>query len=449
VTERIAAIRGVIAARRSNELHWQLFSGATGTLALNVATIAANFAIAVVLARLLGAAGYGVYAFATAWSSVLLVPAVLGLPPLLVRNVVQYEYNGTLDLMRGLLRRANQLILGLSSLLVLVAGLLGWWAYGSDSGSLHAYWLALLIVPVVGLTSIRGATMQGLGRIVLARVPAAVVAPLLLLLAVGVASLLPGKLAPSTAVGLTVASSVFALALLTFLLRRTLPAATMTSPPRYESRVWLRSALPLVLFSGIQALNAQASIIMLGLLNDNAEVGVYSVSARAASVISFLLLTVRYPLGPTLARLHAARDHDRLQQVVTRSAQVTLVLTLPLALSLFIFAGPLLGLFGGGFGSGTTVLRILSVGEFINVATGVAGMVLVMTGHEAKMTKGIAAGAVVGIGLNLLLIPVWGATGAAVATAAGVIVSNLLLVALAWRAVRIYSAAVWLPWLAR
>jgi O-antigen/teichoic acid export membrane protein len=68
-------------------------------------------------------------------------------------------------------------------------------------------------------------------------------------------------------------------------------------------------------------------------------------------------------------------------------------------------------------------------------------VVLLMTGHEAKMARGIAVGAAATLLLSLSLIPVWGAVGAAVATATGNVASNVLLSIFAWRSVKIYTPA--------
>ncbi len=425
----------------------QVVGGAVGTLVLNVTTVLANFGTAILLGRTLGTSGYGIFAFALAWSTLLSVPAVLGLPPLIIRKVAEYNLAGSWSLLRGLLRRANQFV-GVSSVCIAAgAALIGWLVEGSRSGHLNAFWLALLLIPIVGMVSVRQAAMQGLGRVVLGRVPATLVAPVGFLAAAAVSAAL-APLTPSRALALNVVAAGMSLVIVGWLLARTLPPIRDVKPA-YEEGTWLRAALPLVAFSGIQTLGAQASVLLLGLFRYSSDVGVYSVAARGAAMISFLLMTVRYPVAPTIARLNAVGDRHRMQQVVTRSAQGTLLLTLPLALGVIIFADQLLGVFGSKFDEGALPLRILAVGELVNVVTGLAGNVLVMTGNELLMTKGIAIGTAVSLCLNLILIPLWGPVGAAVATASGVATSNLILVHLAWRAVRIYSTPVWLPLPAR
>src|ERR1700722_10443615 len=59
-----------------------------------------GFVVAVALARLLGARGYGSYAFTVAWASALTIPAGLGLNKFVVRVVARYEVRERWDYMR-------------------------------------------------------------------------------------------------------------------------------------------------------------------------------------------------------------------------------------------------------------------------------------------------------------------------------------------------------------
>ena len=413
---------------------------ALGTVALNVVTIVVNFALTFLLSRLLGARGYGAFAFGLAWAAVLSVPAVLGLTPLIVRHVAAYHARSAWILLRGLLRRSNQVVAA-TSLLVMAGGAgLGWLLEGSKPELFHPYLLALLLVPLVSLTTLRQSAMQGLGRVVLGRVPETLLAPLLFLVLVGVASLLlDHRFSASWAMGLQVAAQIAAFATGVMLLRRTLPAAVRGAAAAYETRAWLRSAVPLLVMSGLMALNAQLGTIFLGSMKGAAAAGVYSVAARAALFTSFFWLAATYPLMPAVARLHAQAKSAELQRVLSRSAAVTALCSLPIALLLLIFGRQFLALFGHDFHGGIWALRILALGELGKVLTGFAGLALVMTGHERDLTAGVAIAAGLNIALNVTLIPVWGVDGAAVAGAVSVVASNVFLVYLLWGRLRVFS----------
>src|SRR5680860_1330791 len=63
----------------------EIAGGATGSFFLKAVGMLLRFGVGVVLARLLGADGYGIYAYAMALVGLMQVPVQLGLPNLLVR----------------------------------------------------------------------------------------------------------------------------------------------------------------------------------------------------------------------------------------------------------------------------------------------------------------------------------------------------------------------------
>jgi O-antigen/teichoic acid export membrane protein len=67
----------------------------------------------------------------------------------------------------------------------------------------------------------------------------------------------------------------------------------------------------------------------------------------------------------------------------------------------------------------------MAVGQVINVATGAIGQLLAMCQQERTLRTHSVLTAFLNIGLNLLLIPTWGAIGAAIADSSSMIVKNL------------------------
>jgi O-antigen/teichoic acid export membrane protein len=62
-----------------------------------------------------------------------------------------------------------------------------------------------------------------------------------------------------------------------------------------------------------------------------------------------------------------------------------------------------------------------------HVAIGSVGPLLIMTGYEKQAAMAVASGAFLNIGLNGLLIPLWGMEGAAGASAMTMLFSTLIL----------------------
>lgn len=100
-----------------------LLSGGVTLLAIQVINRVAMLALAVLLARGLGANDYGVYAFAFAVVGLVSVFAEFGFPTLLERLVASADSKQDQPLLAGLQRRSSQLVAGTS--LLAAAGLVG------------------------------------------------------------------------------------------------------------------------------------------------------------------------------------------------------------------------------------------------------------------------------------------------------------------------------------
>ena len=180
--------------------------------------------------------------------------------------------------------------------------------------------------------------------------------------------------------------------------------------------------------SGLSAIHAQASIILLGILGSEKLVGIYFVSYRLATMVTFILIAANTALAPIIARLYAEGDLERLQHVITKSVRILLLVSLPLALAFILEGHWFLLLFGPEFTQGRVALAILCLGQIVNIASGSVGFLLIMTGHERQAALGLAISVLANIVLNVTLIPVWGLKGAACATAISMLIWNVLLV---------------------
>jgi O-antigen/teichoic acid export membrane protein len=415
-----------------------------GTAALNGATTGVNFVITVVLAHALGSHGYGIFAFATAVAALLVSPATLGLPSLVVRNVAGYRVTQAWALLRGLLLRALQAVVAASLVLILLAALIGVVIADQQPGEAHAYLIALLIVPIIALASIRQSVLQGFDQVVLGRVPEGLVQPVAFLIFVVVGTRVV-DLTGAGAVLLYVASAVVASVFGLVLLVRALPEEVRHTPPAYDGRAWARSAFHLFLLSGIPAVANQVDVILLGAIKDTHAAGIFDVADRASLFVGFFLVAATYPLGPRIARLWVSGAHNELQRVITRSTKVVFSISVAVAVVLLAFAPQILTVFGREFVEGDTALRILVVGQLVNTGTGVVGLVLMMTGHERDTTRAAGLGALIGAFLNVVLIGPFGLVGAAIATSIGVVATNVLLLRRLWGRTGLWAAITPMP----
>lgn len=421
--------------------------GATlGTVALNVTSAALMFVVTVALTRLLGAQAYGAYAFAFAFATMLSVPGVLGLTPLIVRNIAGYRERSAWGLFRGMLRRATQVALVTSVGVSGAAAVLGWLLLDRDGELLQPFWVGLLMVPLLSLVTVRQAAMQGLGRVVSGRLPETIVAPgLLLILLLGVAAATEGPSSASAAVALQVVAIVVAFVLGGRLLRRATPSDARVAKPAFETRAWLTSGLSLLAVSAVLALNNQLGVIVVGAVEGGRETGVFAASTRVALLVSFLYVAVSYPLMPAVAALRAAGRTVELQRSLSRAAGAVALASLPVAALFVVLAPQLLDIFGQGFDEGVTTLRILVAAEVVKVVTGFAGLVLLMCARERQWGMWVVAGTALNFVACLALVPGLGAEGAALAAVLSATLMNLGLVFSARRTLGVWTPSIGRP----
>lgn len=424
-------------------LRGQLTRGAIGSFVLKIVSTLLSLAVSVVLARALAPTGLGVYAFALSISTVLALPAELGLATLTVRQVARYHQGEQWSLLRGVLLWTNRLVLAFSFIIVVCAGVLAWLvADRATTTQLATFGWALLLVPLMALSALRRGALRGLRRVVLAQLPESFILPGVLLVLLGVVGFF-GSLSPPTAMALNAAAAALSLALGAIMLFRARPAQLQTAPISYEQRAWFASVLPLSMLAGLNIINGQAGILMLGLLSNELQVGHYKVAYSTASVVAFALGVVGIVTAPHITRLHEAGEKMRLQRMLTLSARVTLLASLPIAL-IFVFLGESVidVLYGKAFLPASTALIILCLGQLVNAGVGSAALILNMTGYERIALRNVGIATVINIALNGLLIPIFGIEGAAIGTSVSVIAMNLLLCHSVWKHLGLNSTAV-------
>jgi O-antigen/teichoic acid export membrane protein len=167
------------------------------------------------------------------------------------------------------------------------------------------------------------------------------------------------------------------------------------------------------------------------------ELGVYAAAVRVAQALVLFLIAVNYMFSPFVADLHARGERGHLDGLYKTLTRWVVAGTMPILLLLLVVPGPVLRLFGGEFESGTAALRILLVGQAVNVATGSVGFILIMVGRTGWDLAVYAASFALDLVVAFTLVPHLGAEGAATAQAVTLVASNAARLYLVWRFVHI------------
>lgn len=396
-----------------------------------------------VLARVLGARGYGTYTVAFSVIGLLGMVAVLGFHTTLLRFVAEYRTLGQWGELRGLLGFSTAVVAvvgtGIGGLVVAGVAIA---AAGDGFSDLHvALLVGVVAIPFLGLNTCRQAALKGLERVVAASVPEWVLRPVLVMLGVGILVAAGVTVSSTSAMGITVAAVVVGFVVGTVMLRRHLPTPVRGAVPHRRIREWLGVSVPMTVVSGLQVVLARTDVILLGALAGPVAAGVYAVAARVATLAA-LGLTAVTSISPALvSSSHAHGSRHRLQHTLSESVRVVFALTIPLVTGLAVFGRVGLGFFGDEFRAGFVALLILLVGQTVNALAGVAVVALTMTGRQRLVVRVTSLAVLTNIVLDLVLIPGMGLEGAAISTAVSMVGRVVVMWALVRRELGVEASA--------
>jgi len=436
-------IRSNLGLTDLNSLRGRFVTGLGGVVGLNASAICLSFLIHMVLARLLDPAGYGAYSYTMAWVRVMGVVTILGFDRLLVRELASHAEKRNHGLMKGIIRGADALSVSASVLVCALAGGIAYFFEVPGHPAVRtAFYIGLLALPVYSLLRLRKAALQGLHRVVLGQMLEALSQPLTFLVLIGALFFLTDvEFTAPLAMALYILAATAALFHGSALLGKSLPERVKSSTAVYDIPNWLRNAFPLILISGMMRINNNADILMLGSIAGVQAAGLYSVATRGAQIITFILTAADITSGPMIAQLHTQGERQRLQRLAVGSARVVFALSLSITMAFLVFGEWFLSLFGPEFAAGKPVLDILCLGRLINAATGSVGYLLVMTGHQRDSAWGVGISTALNVALNALLIPVYGAVGAAIATSVSMVTWNIILVYFVYKRLGMFPTA--------
>lgn len=194
--------------------------------------------------------------------------------------------------------------------------------------------------------------------------------------------------------------------------------------------------------AGLAALNialAATDVVLVNFLRGSAQAGHYTAAARLAFISTSVLVVANAVLQPRIAALWHLGQRDVLRRLLGTATGLLAAVAVVVSVTLTLGARPLLLIFGGEFEAAVAPLRVLAIGQFVMLASGPVGAVLLMTGHAHRQIEATVVAVFVNIVADIILIPRYGVMGAAVATALALSVKNLTGAFWAWRVVSVRS----------
>lgn len=179
----------------------------------------------------------------------------------------------------------------------------------------------------------------------------------------------------------------------------------------------LRHSAPFALLVLLMASYNRIDPILLRSIAGNAQAGIYAGAFRLLDALTMVAYLVSVPLLPIFSRLCKEGNNDDLVGVLRLVFWPMILFAAGIATLCAVFASPLMELLYPGRGNDyVPVFRVVIFGLIPIGITYIFGTLLTAAGRLRQLNLFAAATLVLNVGVNLLLIPHWGATGSACAS---------------------------------
>lgn len=406
-------------------------SGAAAFVVYSIG-VSLTYCSQLVIARIVGVETYGLYAYVLAWMVVLTYLSTLGFEIGLLRFVPAYETEREWRRLKGVVQYAHRRVT-LVSISVSLIGVGVVLSLRLSPALRDTFLTGFALVPVLALLFIRCSVVRAFGGVVSAVAPDRVVRDGVLIGLLLVPFFLGWGMNAPLVMAATLFSAAVGLGCASLAMYRYRPRFIAHVAADYDAPAWRRAVLPLVVLGAVEALLNRTGVILLGWLADTKSAGIYSLVFNIAFVVALPRLAVNTLFAPTVSSLYARNDMQTMQALVAQAALWTLLAGACIGIVLFVVAEPFLSWFGPGYEAGVPALRILLVGQVLAAAAGSQLFVMTMTGQERTAAVLLTASTVFNASVSAGLVALLGLEGAAIGTAATLIVWNVAMAISLWR----------------
>ena len=208
---------------------------------------------------------------------------------------------------------------------------------------------------------------------------------------------------------------------------------------RTRYRELLAFSVPLAISGSFGIVTKNSDRFLLGVFDVSGAVAVYDVVFLLSQFILFFGPVLNYLFQPIMAEYDAESDYHRMDKLYKIITRWLMVLTFPIFTLLVLFPETILGtIFGSEYRDGGFALALLAVGFFAARLVGLSNSFLTATGDTKVIMYISGATAVLNFGLNVVLIPVFGIVGAALATVSSSLLNNGLQAGYIYRTTKIH-----------
>lgn len=377
------------------------------------AKIVASAVAAPILARLLGADGYGQYAYYLAIIMIAAPLINLGTFSILTKNIAEHpddrEWRTNIAIFSGLVNLVG---------IILVGSVIAWliWTqarWGNYSDSLILVVLGAIVFEQVILFA-RG-TLYGVRREELATLPTA--AGNVVSAALGVGLALAGLGLMGVLLGILGANIMVAVITGRYAGRFLNGRGFGQSLSQLPAVSLLKFGLASMFFIALNLVLYRADVILIRYLANDVQAGLYASAVQWSEFVWVVPLAVQSVMLQSTSQLWAENRIGEITALLSRLLRYVALGTAFLLIVVFVFADQILLLyFGPDFVEASLALRLLAPGVFSFSLARIMWPVIHARGNVVSLVLVTLTATLANLALNWFIIPPWGAVGAAIAS---------------------------------
>ncbi len=384
-----------------------------------------SYIMLVAIARILAPTEYGYFGIAFNLSILASTVGGLGLATGAMRFYPQYIANGQTGLALGFASAALKWIAICSGVLVAASLLIS--AAGIATPKLGTADAPIAIAVLASATAFAdyiAGLLRAQGKVIWAMAPRDIVwrvlAPLILLLLVWFGFKVDSRIA-------IYLCGILQLVLLALQLRKSRAQLRELGLHAHQTDwpSWRKTMIPLWASAVLYAMIQQLDVVVVGSLAPATEAGSYFAAQKTASLLGLVMLAGGLVGAPLMSANYHSGKLRELQRLCGLLGVAIAISTIVGLLILIMFGHQLLGLFDTSFMSAYSVLLVLAAGYFVDSMAGPNAYLMQMTGLETTYFKIMGTCYAFVLVAQLLLVPIYGGLGAALASACGIVIWNV------------------------
>ena len=397
-----------------------------------------NFGVGVLLARYLGAADYGLYSFLIWFLYFLALFANLGLGNMVLRYIAEAVGRQNQGDVKNVISIAVWFRVGIVVLLMLIVIIFSsFWSdvFGHPGSSELFIILAIGFAPHM-LNFLFSSIFGGFQKFEYGAYLMLGTNPLR---AIGIVIVAAMGLGVREVLFASIGSWVLGVFIGLFLLRRLIPLKDIIETPKFTPETKSALKYSMIMFGVFLIsyfMTQRAEVLFLGIFHPGETVAFYTVAfLLTGASIGLILAVFSTVLTPAISEQVGRGDMDRVRKLYLMSARYLMAMGIPLAIGAITLASSIIHTFyGAEYAPVIPIFRILYFPfAILSIASAATSIIFAINRPSFVFKVGLGL-IVISISLDLWLIPLYGGTGAAVASSVARLIAPILYIRFASRA---------------